>query len=60
MTEEKIGNTEFDQVMTLAYAFEENSKQDGPNVSWEEIKPKIWKLSLTELEVLLGLVRNKK
>ena len=58
MTEDKIGNAEFDRVLTLAYAFEANSKQDGPKVSWEEIKTEIEKLSATELEILLGLVKN--
>ena len=60
MVKNKIDNAEFDRVMTLAYAFDENAKQDGPEVSWEEIKAEIEKLSETELEILLGLVKNKK
>jgi len=41
MVKGKVDNAEFDRVMTLAYAFDENAKQDGPKVSWEEIKAEI-------------------
>ena len=60
MAVDKISDAGFDRVLTLAYAFEENSKLDGSKVSWEEIKPEIEKLSNNELEILLGLVINKK
>ena len=60
MTEDKIDSAGFDLVMTLAYAFEENSKQDSHKVSWDEMKLEIEKLSETELEMLLGLIINKK
>ena len=59
MPEDKIDDTQFDRVMILAYAFEDNNNQDHPKISWEEIKPEIEKLSLMEMEILLGLVNKK-
>jgi hypothetical protein len=44
--------------MILALAFEENKKHDL-KISWEEIKPEIEKLSKTQLELLLRLVKNE-
>ncbi len=55
----KIDNAGFDRVMALAFAFEENKKHNL-KVTWEEIKPEIEKLSATEKEILLGLVKNNK
>ena len=55
----KIDDAEFDHVMILATAFEENRKNDL-KVPWEVIKPEIETLSETEKEILLGLVRNRK
>ena len=60
MAVDKISDAGFDRVLTLAYAFEENSKLDGSKVSWGELKFEIEKLSNNELEILLGLVINKK
>ena len=56
--DKKIDNTDFDRVMILALAFEENKKHDL-KISWEEIKPEIEKLSKTQLELLLRLVKNE-
>ena len=55
----KIDNPGFDRVLTLAFAFDENKKQDAQKVTWEEIKPEIEKLSLTQMEILLGLIKTK-
>ena len=56
--DKKIDNADFDRVMILALAFEENKKHDL-KISWEEIKPEIEKLSKTQLELLLRLVKNE-
>ena len=58
MDKDKIDNAEFDRVMILALAFEENKKHDL-KISWEEIKPEIEKLSETQLKMLLRLVKNR-
>jgi len=58
MARDKIDNAEFDRVMILALAFEENKKHDL-KISWEEIKPEIEKLSETQLKMLLRLVKNE-
>jgi hypothetical protein len=56
--DKNIDNADFDRVMILALAFEENKKHDL-KISWEEIKPEIEKLSKTQLELLLRLVKNE-
>jgi hypothetical protein len=55
--DKKIDDADFDRVMILALAFEENKKHDL-KISWEEIKPEIEKLSETQLALLLRLVKN--
>jgi hypothetical protein len=56
--DKKIDDADFDRVMILALAFEENKKHDL-KISWEEIKPEIEKLSETQLALLLRLVKNE-
>lgn len=59
MTDEIIDDASFNRVMTLAYAFEENKKQDSPKVSWGKMKRELEPLTVTELEMLLGLLKTK-
>ena len=56
----EIDEAAFDRIMTLAYAFEENKKLAPElKVPWEQIKPVIEMLSGQELEILLGMVKDK-
>lgn len=56
---ESIDNTSFDRVMTLLFAFDENKKQDDLQIAWKDMKRELEKLTTTELEILLGLVKTK-